>query len=190
MGFLSQVEKQRLLALAQKAKGFNINVAQYRNAATYEAGLDLFFKNLLDDLKDLNSLTMNTKTVAALQSKRDVLRNDIKNFCWKISHRLGFRIEEYVKFALEDKQNTEEKKEIFNEKVNEYRLQFTKELTELNKKATTYLNHNATFQLELRTEYIKALQVWKNLNYDYFVDMLSHGRIDWITDIKKDPSEE
>lgn len=178
-GFLTKVEKRELLALVQKVKDFNLNVAQYLSASSYSEALDLFFKNLLQDLQELNSI-YNTEAVAAIKSTKQELREKIKNFCRKTSILLAGHIVEFIKFS--DAYNAEEtkKNEEFKTIAKEFKSKLTKEFNSLRTDAQAYLNHDTTFDLDLHEDYIHALKFWKDITYNTFITMLRDKRVDWV----------
>lgn len=176
--FLSKIEKARTLAAAQRAKGFNLRLASYLNAITFGDALDLFFTNLLSDLKELTTVY---EATAVKKSAKENITQKIINFSQSTNNLLTGYIEDYIELAkAQKKSKTLNQKEELDKKIKEHKTTLTVEFDKLRADAQAYYNNIHTFDLNIHEDIVRALHIWKEITFDKFLTMLKTGKIEWL----------
>lgn len=185
MSFLTEIEK-KTLAAAKKTKGLGFNVSCYEGAASLEDALDLYFKGLNRDLKELLEVH-NFSALASANTKKiskSALVGKIVEFYVQTATLLNTYIEDFAVLAKAHGLQTIEQKEKLQKKKLEFGSTLEVRFKELRKEAKDKISliENLSLEDDIDSKIISALRVWETLTFAAFFHMAKSGKISWVTE--------
>lgn len=184
---LTEIEK-RTKALAKAAKGLNFNVSCYEGAASLEDALELYFKSLNRDLKELLEVHKFSAIAGVAKKKisKSALVGKLVNFYVETATLLNTYIEDFSALAKAHGLQTVEQKEKLQRKKLEFGSMLEARFAELREDAKNHISIIEKLSLEtaIDPKIIQALRVWGKLTFATFFNMAKSGNILWLPDDK------
>jgi len=181
--FIEEIEKRTITAV-KKTKGLNFNLSCYEGAASLEDALDLFFKNLNRDLKELLEVHK-FSAIASVQKKKiskSALVGKIANFYVETATLLNTYIEDFSALAKVHGLQTIKQKETLQAKRLEFGSKLEARFIELREDSKKHISIIEKLSLEdsIDPKIIQALKAWEKLTFAVFFNMAKSGKISWL----------
>jgi hypothetical protein len=180
---IKEIQK-KTVASAKQTKGLNFNLSCYEGAASFGDALELFFKNLNRDLKEL----LDVHKFVTATSKRKILKKElvkkIVDFYVETATVLNTHIEDFAGIMqMYNKLQTAEQKQEIQKKRIEFASTLESSFSTLRKESERYLILAETLPLgDIDNEIVQALKSWKKLTFASFVRIITSGeKIPWIS---------
>lgn len=181
--FKKKVEKKYSLRLSKKVKaalaslkGFDFYLAGYKNAGSYDKALEMFFENLLRDLRDLTRVF---KVESSISPK--LFKKNLDEFVKRTANVLMEYVEDLLEISKQyDLPQEVKKREELQIKMKKFGSSVDIELKKLGERVDSFLSTAKLLDLKIEPQILHALNVWSKMTFKSFFKMLKAGRIDWI----------